>query len=142
MGNDYGNEVTAGRYDALNGLVLLGDGTGHFSAQTILQSGFYVPGDAKALVALRDANGNELLAATQNRGPIKVFKNNTAGRTLLAVQPADRAAILTLANGKQRKQELYYGSSFLSQQGRFVEKTGKVKSIDFINAKGEKRRAE
>ena len=25
-GNDYGNEVTNGRYDALNGLVLLGDG--------------------------------------------------------------------------------------------------------------------
>ncbi len=31
-GNDYGNEVSAGRYDAMNGLVLLGDGKGGFSA--------------------------------------------------------------------------------------------------------------
>ena len=31
-GNDYGNEITAGRYDAMNGLVLLGDGAGNFKA--------------------------------------------------------------------------------------------------------------
>ena len=39
-GNDFGTEVTNGRYDAMNGLVLSGDGKGNFIAQTILQSGF------------------------------------------------------------------------------------------------------
>ena len=73
-GNDYGNEVTAGRYDAMNGLVLLGDGSGNFKAQTIQQSGFFVPGDAKALVQLRGTNNQYLLAASQNQGPIKLFK--------------------------------------------------------------------
>ncbi len=48
-GNDFGNEVTDGRYDAMNGLVLLGDGKGNFTPQTILQSGIFIPGDGKAL---------------------------------------------------------------------------------------------
>jgi hypothetical protein len=44
-GNDYGTEVGVGRYDALNGLMLKGDGKGHFNPQSILQSGIYIPGD-------------------------------------------------------------------------------------------------
>ena len=46
--NDFGTEVGNGRYDALNGLLLLGDGKGNFIPQTILQSGLFLPGDAKA----------------------------------------------------------------------------------------------
>ena len=30
--NDYGTEVQSGRYDALNGLLLKGDGKGNFTA--------------------------------------------------------------------------------------------------------------
>ena len=30
VGNDFGNEIISGRYDALNGVVLLGDGNGEF----------------------------------------------------------------------------------------------------------------
>ena len=30
IGNDYGNEVFSGRYDAGTGIVLLGDGSGEF----------------------------------------------------------------------------------------------------------------
>ncbi|MEO7120796.1 MAG: VCBS repeat-containing protein, partial [Ginsengibacter sp.] len=48
-GNDFGNEVRDGRYDAMNGLLLLGDGKGNFVPQTILKSGIYIPGNAKAL---------------------------------------------------------------------------------------------
>ena len=46
-GNDYGNEVLNGRYDAMNGLVLLGDGTGNFKELSILQAGLFIPGDAR-----------------------------------------------------------------------------------------------
>ncbi len=51
-GNDYGTEVSIGRYDALNGLLLKGDGNGGFSPLSILQSGIYIPGNGKALVKL------------------------------------------------------------------------------------------
>ena len=47
--NDYGTDVTVGRYDALNGLMLKGDGKGDFVPQTILQSGIFIPGNGKAL---------------------------------------------------------------------------------------------
>ncbi len=138
LGNDYGNEVSAGRYDAMNGLVLLGDGAGNFTPQTILESGFYVPGDAKALVALRNGKGNMLLAASQNNGPVKIFANNK-GVQMLPVKTDDKLAYITLNNGKKRKQELYWGSSFLSQSARFVEVNGNIKSIEVVNGKGEKR---
>lgn len=72
-GNDYGNEVANGRYDVMNGLVMLGNGEGNFAPQTILQSGLYVPGDANALVKLKTANGNYMLAASQDKGAIKIF---------------------------------------------------------------------
>ncbi len=138
LGNDYGNEVSAGRYDAMNGLVLLGNGDGNFTTQTILQSGFYVPGDAKALVALRNGKGNMLLAASQNNGPVKIFANNKSSQ-LLPVKPDDKLAYITLNNGKKRKQELYWGSSFLSQSARFIEANQNIKSIEVVNGKGEKR---
>jgi hypothetical protein len=56
-------KVTDGRYDAINGLVLLGDGQGNFIAQSLLQSGFFVPGDAKALIKLRGTDNNYLVVA-------------------------------------------------------------------------------
>src|SRR6185437_1362957 len=59
-GNDYGTEVATGRYDALNGLLLKGDGAGHFIPVPILKSGIYIPGNGKALVKLRGA-GNRYL---------------------------------------------------------------------------------
>ena len=138
LGNDYGNEVTAGRYDAMNGLLLLSDGAGHFAPQTILQSGFYVPGDARALVALRNREGKRLLAASQNGGKVKMFKGNT-NTQLVPVKRDDVYALITLADGKKRKEELYWGSSFLSASGRYVEKNGSVKNVEVVNGKGQKR---
>ncbi|HRH61206.1 MAG TPA: FG-GAP-like repeat-containing protein, partial [Chitinophagaceae bacterium] len=64
-GNDFGTEVSIGRYDAMNGLVLLGDGKGNFSALSILQSGIFIPGNGRALVKFADAKGKCLLAASQ-----------------------------------------------------------------------------
>lgn len=72
-GNDYGTVVSIGRYDAFNGLLLKGDGQGYFSPLSILQSGIFIPGNAKALVKLRSAAGNYLVASSENKGPLKLF---------------------------------------------------------------------
>ena len=55
IGNDYGNEVFSGKYDAGTGTVLLGDGKGNFVAVPSVKSGFKVAGDAKALGKLKNA---------------------------------------------------------------------------------------
>lgn len=137
-GNDYGTDPSNGRYDALNGLLLKGDGKGGFSSQTILQSGLYIPGNGKALVKLRSAKGGYLLVASQNRGPIKIFslKRNVQ---CIPVQPSDVSALITYRNGTRRKEELYYGSSFLSQSGRFISLDEQVQSLKITNTKGEVR---
>jgi len=127
-GNDYGNEVFNGRYDAMNGLVLLGDGKGSFKPQTILQSGFFVPYDAKALIKLRSANNGYLMAASQNRASLKVFqlRQNLNNIPLL---PVEVYAEIKNKNGTSRKQEFYYGNSFLSQSGRFLSIDENVASV-------------
>jgi hypothetical protein len=136
VGNDYGNEVSDGRYDAMNGLVLLGDGQGNFLAKTIEQSGFYVPGDAKALIKFRGFDNSLLLAASQNRGPLKVFSHKGPEEKFLSLQPTDKSILINLTNGKQRKEEMYLGTSFLSQSSLFIELNDKIRSIVIKDAKG------
>jgi hypothetical protein len=136
-GNDYGTEVFNGRYDAMNGLVLLGDGKGNFAPQTILKSGFFVPGDAKALIKLRGSDNRYLLAASQNRGPLKIFSNKTGTQKLIPLLQTDREVLITLKNGKRRKEELYFGSSFLSQSSHFVNVNDMVTSVQVKDNKGQ-----
>jgi hypothetical protein len=137
-GNDWGTEVSVGRYDALNGLLLKGDGKGGFLPQTILQSGIYIPGNGKAMAGLAGANGKYLIAASQNRGPLKIFelKRNTVNIPLM---PDDISAEETFKNGTTRRLEFYYGCSFLSQSGRFIRTDDKLKSITIYKSDGEKR---
>jgi len=137
-GNDYGTEVSTGQYDALNGLFLKGDGKGGFHAETVLQSGIYIPGDGKALVALRGAGGGSLLAAAQNRGPLMIFRERKGGR-LVPLEPGDRWASVRLRDGKVRREEFHYGESFLSQSGRFLELGEEVVSAEIWDEKGQKR---
>jgi hypothetical protein len=138
-GNDYGTEVSVGRYDALNGLLLKGNGGGSFEALTILQSGIYIPGNGKALAKLRSSNGQYLVAATQNRGPMKLYELKATGK-LYPLQPEDITAVINLKNGKTQRQEFYWGSSFLSQSARFLNVTGNVASVNIFNIKGVSRK--
>ena len=133
--NDFGTEVTVGRYDALNGLFLKGDGSNGFTALSILQSGIFIPGNGKALVKIAGADNHYLVAASQNRGPLKVFSLKKASRNI-PLQTTDVKALVRMKNGKTRVEEFYYGSSFLSQSGRFVEVNDQVSSLEIIDYKG------
>ena len=137
-GNDYSPQPTDGRQDAMNGLVLMGDGTGHFSARSILQSGIFIPGNGKALVKLKSVDGKYLVAASQNRGPLEIFALKTK-LVNVPLMPAEVSAILTLSNGKTQKQEFYYGSSFISQSARQLMVGKDVKSVTLIDNMGKQR---
>jgi len=115
---------------------LLGDGTGNFTAQTILQSGFFVPGDAKALIKLRNADNNYFLAASQNRGPLKLFNSKSQNQKIIPLQPFDVSAILSYRSGKKQKREINYGSSFLSQSSRFLNIDNNIVSVEIKDSKG------
>ena len=137
-GNDYGTEVSTGQYDALNGLVLMGDGKGNFKPLSILKSGFYIPGNGKALVKFLDTKGNLNVAASQNLDSLKVFKlKRKTGH--IDILPADISAIITYKDGSIEKHEFYYGSSFLSQSARFLLTNSNMKSVAIMNSAGKVR---
>jgi hypothetical protein len=134
-GNDFGTEVSIGRLDALNGLLLKGNGKGEFSPLSILQSGIYIPGNGKALVKLRGSQNNYLVAASQNKGNLKLFKMNQQVQ-LLKINPDDISAVKSFKNGNSQKEEFYYGTSFLSQSGRFITVNKNIVSIRITDRKG------
>jgi hypothetical protein len=134
-GNDYGTEVSLGRYDACDGLLLKGDGKGRFHALSLMQSGFFLPGNAKALAALTAANGGTLIAASQNRGPLKVFRLRRSARTIHLL-PDDVAVVFRLKNNSTQRRELNHGASFLSQSARFVRVPEGAIEISVTNSKG------
>lgn len=138
VGNDFSAELLMGRYDALNGLWLKGDGKGGFAPQTIANSGFYVPGNAKGLAQLADARGRKLLVATQNRGRLCVFRNQHPEQAI-HLQTLDAVALLTNTQGKTERVECSYGSSYLSQSDRTLRVGPTVKRVEIIDSKGKKR---
>jgi hypothetical protein len=138
-GNDFGTDISIGRYDALNGLLLKGDGKGGFTPQSIQQSGIYIPGNGKALVKLAGSKGNYLVAASQNRDAVKVFELHTKAQ-LVTINPDDRMAIIHFTNGQMRKEECYYGTSFLSQSARFISVTPAVSAVEITNNAGKTRK--
>jgi hypothetical protein len=118
-----------GRMDASNGLLLQGDGKGYFTPQSMLQSGIYLPGNAKALVQFPFA-GSVGILASQNGAAMQFFQLKQTA-TAEAIPVNTYAAILTLQNGKKRKVEFYYGSSFASQSERYVLKNASITGVKF-----------
>jgi hypothetical protein len=134
-GNDFGVDVTTGRYDAFNGLLLKGNGNGAFTPLTIMQSGIYIPGDAKALVKLVGAQGKYMIAASQYRDSLKLFDLKKPGQ-IIKVNPDDISAVIHYKNGTTQKQEFYYGTSFLSQSSRFIAVGANVDNVVITNRLG------
>ncbi len=142
VGNDYGNEVFAGRYDAFNGLILSGDGRGNFKPIGSSQSGFYLPHDAKGLVHLFGSK-SEWFVASQNQDSLKLFKRSKEYfRDLLQPEQFDTHAILSYENKQKQRVEFYYGSGYLSQSTRkFIIPNG-VNEIMIFNSLGQSRKVD
>ncbi len=71
-GNFFGTKPEVGRYDALKGLVLLGDGKGNFSPMPALESGLNVEGETRKIAVLRTKHGKKILFA-RNNDSLKLF---------------------------------------------------------------------
>ncbi|SOE20829.1 Repeat domain-containing protein [Spirosomataceae bacterium TFI 002] len=113
-GNNFGNELVVGQYDAFNGLYLMGNGKGDFVVKK--HSGFMVTGDAKSLVEIMGANNELKLISAQNNSAAKLFTSSIFGKVIIP-KTNDRLLSYKL-NGKVIRKELYWGSSYLSQSTR------------------------
>ena len=141
VGNDFGMEPYSGRHDAFNGLSLKGDGKGNFSELSLQSSGFFVKGDAKGLAKIHSARNEDLWIATQNQDSLLVFnKIQTASNAKwINLKPDDSCADIIFKNGKKRRMEFYYGSTFLSQSSRNLLIGKDMDKILITNYKGQKR---
>lgn len=141
-GNSYAPESISGRLDALSGLLLRGDGQGHFVPVSAAKSGFLVEGDAKGLASLTLAKGNNLILAAQNNDLLKVFKSPTTDQPVVVFKPRanDMVAEIQWKNGKRQRHEFSSGSGYLSQSSRsLVLPKEKIQSIKISNSKGSQR---
>ncbi|HSB93664.1 MAG TPA: VCBS repeat-containing protein, partial [Flavitalea sp.] len=137
-GNDYGTEVSVGRYDAFNGLLLKGNGKGQFKVVPLAESGVFLPGNAKALVRFLGRGDTYQVLGSQNRGRIKVFRLNENGKSI-RIAKDENSAVVTLKNGQKQKWEFPIGSSFLSQSSRFLKVSDQVQSVTISGYKGNNR---
>ncbi len=137
-GNSYTTEVATGRYDAIKGIMLLGDGNGSFSELPLEESGFLNDLDASAMVLTRGAKGNSYVVIANNNGPLKMFelkKEDPLNKTLM-VGPQTVNAEILYKDGRQRKMEFYYGSGYLSQGSRSILLNDAIKEIRLQDVEG------
>jgi len=137
-GNLYGAEVQVGSYDAMNGLLLQGDGNGSFKPVSMQKSGIYIPGDGKSLVTLQGAGGHRLVAAAQNQGKLKIFEHRAKTESWLP-GPMDAYGILYMEDGKRKKHEFYYGSSFQSASQRYLNIPAQADSLVVFDYMGNRK---
>lgn len=139
LGNMYPTEVISGYIDGGKGLVLQGDGKGSFSEIALPESGFYVPGDARALASLAYGSRGNLLIATVNSGRTKLFsKAGRGGQTTLKWPEKADYGLIEFRDGRKRKIEKYYGEGYLSQSSQIIEIPKDCKRTIFYDLKGKK----
>lgn len=137
-GNDYGIEVSVGRNDALNGLLLHGNGNGTFSPVSLQKSGYCIMGDAKSLVKIMNPAGKLLTVTSQNKNSLKFFEYHFPVKSI-PLKANENTVLLKLKNGKTRREEIGFGSSFLSQSAHNLIISSDYQSIEIIDTKGLKR---
>ncbi|HEX8040786.1 MAG TPA: VCBS repeat-containing protein, partial [Chryseosolibacter sp.] len=137
VGNSYAPDVVSGRCDAFIGQVMLGDGQGGFRSLPVTRSGFFVDGDAKSIAEIRVGN-ERLTLVGQNDDSLKVFQRKDPRSRQLYLQP-DRdecVAVLAFGDGKRRKVEVGYGSTYLSQSSRSIAVNEGMRKIELFDFAG------
>jgi len=130
VGNSFSTEVSLGNYDAGKGMLLTGDGEGHFIEISNGRTGLFVDGDMKALATISGIDGNLNYLISNNDKELKVFQAiNHEGRRTVALNDNYAAAMLKFSDGSSRKVEFYYGEGYLSQSSRWIEIPEEVVAI-------------
>ena len=123
--NSYAPIPSVGRFDGGLGVVLRGDGRGGFTVVPPAQSGFVVPGDAKALAVVDfDQDGRPDLLVTRNNSTGLAFRNAKAPGKFLRVtlrgpkgNPTAIGSRVTCEyrDGSMQLREVHGGSGYLAQ---------------------------
>jgi enediyne biosynthesis protein E4 len=137
VGNFYWTDVVIGKYDALKGLTMLGDGKGNFKAMSLSKSGFIVDHDARALVRVETKQHQSVFVVSQVLDSLGVFKQQSSTKQkTINPRKTEVYAMADMGGNRKRKIELGYGSGYHSQSSRSVVVDGPMKLIDFYDGNG------
>jgi hypothetical protein len=139
VGNSYASDTQLGWYDASVGALLLGDGKGGFTDAGYARSGFFVDGDAKGAAELMIDGRRSLILVAQNNDSLRVFASEHEERRNVRLAPLDAYAVVTLPDGSRRREEFYYGSTYLSQSSRCLEVPANATRAEIYDYAGKKR---
>jgi len=138
-GNSYSTEVSTGNYDAMTGLLLIGDGKGYFTVETSRLTGFNADGDTKGTAIVNLPDNSSLVLVANNNSKLQAFTTSIKNEKLVNVATDDAYAIIQRKDGRTFKQELYLGSGYLSASRPMLHFSNSFNSITLYNSKGQKR---
>ncbi len=133
-GNDYGIELIQGRADAMQGLVLLNDRKGGFRPQTLIESGYFSPGDSKSLIRLHTNQKSDLFINMINLDSLIIHRYTLNGQSYL-VQTQEYTGVAEFSDGKKRKTEYYSGNSYKGQSSAWHMLPPRSNQITLQNAR-------
>lgn len=141
VGNSRGEETFTGQQEASFGLFLTGKGDGTFYIPEFNSSGFYVDGDAKALVDLARRDGTYAYLVSINDDNLRVFiETEPSNLKIIRLEPLDVKAEIVYDNGKTELREFYYGSGYYSQGSRSFPITDTMKTVKIVDGEGQARK--
>ncbi|HEX8277869.1 MAG TPA: FG-GAP-like repeat-containing protein, partial [Segetibacter sp.] len=138
-GNSYSTEVSTGRYDAMQGLLLTGDGKGNFKPVKSSVTHFGADKDVKSLVRIKSVDGSDIILAGTNNDQIQAYRIRQKQNLPIPIKNTDSYAIVKKKNGQSYKQEFYYGSNYLSHTSRTLEVSKDVILVSIFDNQGSKR---
>jgi hypothetical protein len=137
-GNSFSTETFTGWYDAFSGLLLKGDGEGNFKTAPFSESGFYFPGDAKALTNLKGSDNEELILAARNNGALQMFEvSQSHEKRALQLQSNEVSAEIRYKNGRVEKREFYDGGGYLSQKSHTLFLNDRIELVTICDESGD-----
>lgn len=138
VGNSFASNITIGNYDACKGVLLLGDGNGHFKNQPNRESGFYVERDAKALSKIQTDQSHYIYLASRNNDELKAHEWQSRNQ-IVPINKNERFALIAKDDGTSYKKEFYWGATYLSQSSRSFVLPNDVKSVQIFDHTGKSR---
>jgi hypothetical protein len=138
IGNNYAPRVEHGRDDALAGFVLYNNNGANFRFSHGTENGFYVDGDAKSLVWMDFPGKSFCFIATQNNSSAKAFRLTRDNMKFLPAPSKATRALVYLKNNGTRVENLSQGWGYLSASRPGVWTNKQVKSVQFLDALGNK----
>ena len=73
--------------------------------------------------------------ATQNRDSLRMFMIEKQGE-IIRLNPNEHKVKILYDNGKEEIRELYWGSTFMSQQSRSLKRIPVMKQLIFMDSRG------